>query len=275
MATDKTRIKNYATNVTSEGELQHIAKKSKEEAKEKDKNKKKMENAKKAPEKKAKKKKKKNYINNPDMLRELIKSKEQDKMTDTFARMIMLLIKRYSSQGSYSDYTYKEDMESYAMYIVCRVWNRFDETKYDNPFAYFTQTIKRAFWQFLAQEEKHRDIRDVMLVKEGELPSHTFDEKHYQEMITDAYKESVEKGRMNTRFKNLLKKHIEMLVGDPEARENIFEDIREEFLRYEIEKKTNMFEFFNRRISEKSKLYDPSYREIDGEDYEEEYDDDN
>lgn len=210
----------------------------------------------------AKKAKKKNYINNKDMLAEIIKSKEQGAMTDNFSRMIMLLVKRYSSQGKYSGYTYVEDMEGYALYIVCKVWNSFNPEKYDNPFAYFTQTIKRAFWQYLYQEERHRDIRDAMLVKEGELPSHSFNEKYYQEMITEAYEESFKKGEMNGRFRNLLQRHVEMLIEDEEARENILSEIEYEFMEYEIDKKTNMFEFFNRKISEKSEEHDPSFTQI-------------
>jgi len=209
-----------------------------------------------------KKTKTKNYINNKDMLEEIIKSKEQGAMTDKFSRMIMLLVKRYSSQGKYSGYTYVEDMEGYALYIVCKVWNSFNPEKYDNPFAYFTQTIKRAFWQYLYQEERHRDIRDAVLVKEGELPSHSFNEKYYQEMITNAYEESIKNGYMSDRFNNLLQRHIDMLIEDEDAKNNILGEIQNEFMEYEIDKKTNMFEFFNKKISEKSEEHDPSFTQI-------------
>jgi len=209
-----------------------------------------------------KKTKKKNYINNKDMLEEIIKSKKQGAMTDKFANMIMLLVKRYSSQGKYSGYTYVDDMEGYALYIVCKVWNSFNPEKYDNPFAYFTQTIKRAFWQYLYQEKAHRDIRDAMLVKEGELPSHSFHEKHYQEMITNAYEESVKENKMSDGFRNLLQKHIEMLIENNDARNNILTEIEREFIDYDIDKKTNMFEFFNRKISEKSERHDPSFKKL-------------
>lgn len=250
----------------NEGELDNLVKNSKEQTKEQSKASK-SSASKKTPVKK--KKKKRNYINNPDMLEEIIKSKEQGAMTDKLARMVLLLTKRYSGQGSYSSYTYREDMESYALCIVCKNWSKFDEKKYDNPFAYFTQTIKRAFWQYLQKEENHRDIRDAMLVKQGELPSHTYYEKNYEKMIGDAYKESMEKGEMNTRFENLMRKHIEMLIEDEDAREQIFEEIEDEFPDYEIDKKTNMFEFFNQKISEKSEKYDPTFQEIDVEKYEE------
>lgn len=216
----------------------------------------------------AKKAKKKNYINNPDMLEEIIKSKKQGAMTDKFSRMIMLLVKRYSSQGKYSGYTYVEDMEGYALLIVCKVWNSFDPEKYSNPFAYFTQTIKRAFWQYLALEERHRDIRDAMLVKEGELPSHSFNEKYYQEMITEAYNESVAEEKMSDRFRNLLQRHIEMLIEDDIARSSILDEIEDEFMDYEVDKKTNMYELFNKKISEKSEDHDPTYTKTLSDDYE-------
>lgn len=210
----------------------------------------------------------KNYINNKDMLAEIIKSKEQNGMTDKFARMILLLTERYGSQGKYRDYTYVDDMKGHAIYTVCKVWNSFDAEKYSNPFAYFTQTIKRAFWQFMFKEENHRDIRDAILVKEGESPSHAFDDKNYQAMITEAHKESLEKNKMTTRFANLLKRHINMMVEDEGARESIFEDIKLEFLDYEIDKKTNMFDFFNHKIAEKSEIHDPTFRELKADGYE-------
>ena len=213
--------------------------------------------------------KKKNYINNADMLEEIIKSKEQGAMTDKFANMIMLLVKRYASQGNYSGYTYVEDMEGYAMLIVCKVWNSFDPERYDNPFAYFTQTIKRAFWQYLNQEERHRDVRDALLVKEGESPSHSFNEKYYQEMMIDAYEDSLKSDEMNDRLRQLLKTHIKMLIENKTAQETILEELEDEFMDYEIDKKTNMFDFFNRTISEKSEKHDPSFTQIYSEGYDE------
>jgi len=127
-------------------------------------------------------KKKKNYLNNKDMLAELRKCHEQDKMTDEFAKMIMLLAARYGSRYEYSDYSpHIEDMKSVAVTNVVRAWRSFDLEKYDNPFAYFTQAIKHTFWQYVSQEKKHRLNRDAILISMGELPSDAYMEDYRKE----------------------------------------------------------------------------------------------
>jgi DNA-directed RNA polymerase specialized sigma subunit len=107
-----------------------------------------------------KKKKTKNYLNNKDMLKEWKTSAEKNAMTDTFARMIMLLTKRYSSKVRFNVCdTFREDMESYALMTVSKVWKSFNPKKSDNTFAYFTQVIKRAFYQYQNMERVHRNIK--------------------------------------------------------------------------------------------------------------------
>ena len=133
--------------------------------------------------KEEKPKKKKNYLNNKDIMAELRKCHEQDKMTDEFAKMIMLLADRYGSRFEYSDYSgHIEDMKSSAVLNVVRAWRSFDLEKYDNPFAYFTQAIKHNFWQYASQEKKHRLNRDELLISIGELPSDAYMEDYEKEM---------------------------------------------------------------------------------------------
>lgn len=134
-------------------------------------------------------KKPKNYLNNKDMLAELKKSKKQGKMTDELTKMIMMLTKRYSQHPWFVNYTYIDDMCSFALLTVVKFWDRFNFEKSDNPFAYFTQIIKRAFQQYKIQERKHRLIRDLLLVERGENPSYTFlseygdeDNYHFEKM---------------------------------------------------------------------------------------------
>ena len=133
--------------------------------------------------KKRRGRKPKNYLNNKDMLAELRKCHAQGKMTDEFAKMIMLLADRYGSRYEYSDYSpHIEDMKSVAVANVVRAWKRFKIEEYDNPFAYFTQAIKHTFWQYVSQEKKHRLNRDHLLIENGELPSDTFMEDYHKEM---------------------------------------------------------------------------------------------
>lgn len=225
-----------------------------------------------------KKKKAKNYINNKSLLEEVLKSKERGRMTDEFGKMMMLLVKRYSSQGSYSGYTYVNDMESYALMTVCKVWNSFDPEKSSNPFAYFTQTIKRAFWQYLNQEEKHRDIRDEMLMKEGELPSHTYVDKYLDKMFAEEYDKSVKQGKSTEGFIGLVEKLTRQLVtNNSGVRKKVVNQLIDEMFDYEFEKNQSAYQFFSARINELLAEKDPTYKIIeDGdelEEYLEEYDD--
>lgn len=132
---------------------------------------------KKAVKKKAAKKKPprpKNYLNNKDLLAQVIMSKEQGQMTDRLAHMLQTLCARYGKKGNFANYTYNDDMQAYAMMMLVRTWNSFKPEKSNNPFAFFTQCIKNSFIQFLNQEKKQRNIRDSLLVDNGLAPSLTF-----------------------------------------------------------------------------------------------------
>ena len=114
------------------------------------------------------------YINNRDLLIEVALSKEQGRLTDKLAHMLTMLCKRYATKGNYVGYTYNDDMQAYAMMMICRTWHKFDPLKSNNPFAFYTQCIKHSFIQFLNQEKRQRDIRDELLVKNGLNPSLTY-----------------------------------------------------------------------------------------------------
>jgi DNA-directed RNA polymerase specialized sigma subunit len=134
-------------------------------------------------EKDTKPKKKKNYLNNKDMLSELKKCHEQGKMTEEFAKMIMLLAERYGSRVEYSNYgTHIDDMKAVAVANIVRAWKSFDATQYNNPFAYFTQAIKRTFWQYVSHEKKHRLNRDAILISLGETPSDAYMADYLKDM---------------------------------------------------------------------------------------------
>lgn len=111
------------------------------------------------------------YLNNKDLLAEVLISKKQQKMTDKLAKMLMLLVERYSKKGSFVNYTYNNDMQSYALLMICKTWQGFDPAKSSNPFAWFTQCVKNSFIQYLKYEQRHRDTKDKVLVENGMNPS--------------------------------------------------------------------------------------------------------
>jgi len=50
---------------------------------------------------------------------------------------------------------------------------QFDESKSDNPFAYYTAAITNSFTRILNVEKKNQSLRDDILQENGMTPSHT------------------------------------------------------------------------------------------------------
>lgn len=121
------------------------------------------------------------YLNNKDLLAQVILSKKNGKMTNELAKMLQLLTLRYGKKGNFANYTYNDDMQSYAMLMIVKTWNGFDPAKSSNPFAWFTQCIKNSFIQYLNYEKRQRDIRDEVLVDSGMLPSYNYQHEHAEE----------------------------------------------------------------------------------------------
>lgn len=135
----------------------------------------------KAAEMEGKRRKKVNYLSNKELLSEYAKSREQDKMTDKFAHMLQLLVYRISKKGNFVNYTYLDDMRSYAIMMLMNTWKRFDPESSQNPFAYYTTCISNSFIQILNQEKRQRTIRDEIMVKNGLTPSFAYQEEHAAE----------------------------------------------------------------------------------------------
>jgi len=128
--------------------------------------------------KKTPKKKGKYYIDRKVLMAAVIASKEKDQMSDTLAAMLTLLTKKYASSSKYAGYTFNEDMQAYAVMMLVRTWRAFKPDKSDNPFGFYTQCIKNSFNQYLNQEKKHRNVRDVLMVKNGLTPSLNYQMEH-------------------------------------------------------------------------------------------------
>lgn len=116
------------------------------------------------------------YLNNKELLAEVRLSKERGAMTDTLAKMLMLLCSRYAKKGNFVNYSYNDDMQAYAMMMLVRTWNAFNADKYTNAFAFYTQCIKHSFIQYLKQEQRQRDTRDALMISQGLNPSYGYDD---------------------------------------------------------------------------------------------------
>lgn len=116
----------------------------------------------------------KNYLNNKDLMAQVKASKSKGQMTNELALMLQTLTKRYAKKGNFANYSYNEDMQAYALLMLCKTWASFDETKYNNPFAFYTQCVKNSFTQYLNQERRVRDIKDKSLIEHGFNPSYSY-----------------------------------------------------------------------------------------------------
>ena len=125
-----------------------------------------------------KKKRTKNYVNNADLLIQYKLSREQDRMTEEFAKMLQTIAARYALKPSFRDYSYVDDMKAYSMMMVVRTWRSFKPEKSTNAFAFFTQCIKNSFKQYLKVERRARDVRDELLLAAGLNPSHTYADEY-------------------------------------------------------------------------------------------------
>lgn len=114
------------------------------------------------------------YLTNKELLAEIVNAKSKGFMTDKLARMLMMLTRKYARKGNYVNYSYNEDMVSYALMMLVRTWNSFNPEKSSNPFAFYTQCIKNSFSQYLNQEKRQRNIRDQLLIDQGMDPSYGF-----------------------------------------------------------------------------------------------------
>jgi hypothetical protein len=74
----------------------------------------------------------------------------------------------YLSSNSYND-----EMRSHALVQLSQVGLQFDESRSENPFAFYTQIIKNSFRRILNLERRNQDIRDDLLMMSGAQPSYT------------------------------------------------------------------------------------------------------
>jgi len=110
---------------------------------------------------------------------------DQGVITEKLAKMIMMLVERISHKGNYRGYSYIEDMKSSALVHLADVALKFDESKGDNPFAFYTTIINHSFKGLLNNEKKHRTIRDDLMMAEGYAPSHNTMVEHDMKNYTN------------------------------------------------------------------------------------------
>jgi len=100
-------------------------------------------------------------------------TKDHGSMTPKLAHMFIKLCERYATRSNWRGYTYNDEMRSQALLQLSQIGLQFDESKSDNPFAYYTAAITNSFTRVLNIEKRNQNIRDDILEMNNFAPSYT------------------------------------------------------------------------------------------------------
>jgi hypothetical protein len=100
-------------------------------------------------------------------------NKDHGRITENLGKMFIKLSERYAQRSNWRGYTYNEEMRGQAILQLSQIGLQFDESKSENPFAYYTAAVTNSFTRVLNIEKKMQNIRDDMLEVNGLTPSLT------------------------------------------------------------------------------------------------------
>ena len=95
------------------------------------------------------------------------------KATNNLAMMWLKLVDRYATRGNVRGYTYNDEMKGQAILQLSQIGLQFDESKSDNPFAYYTAAVTNSFVRVINIEKRNQNIRDDILEMNDLNPSFT------------------------------------------------------------------------------------------------------
>jgi len=96
---------------------------------------------------------------------------ERGSITNKLAKMFILMVNKYGQRSNWRGYTYIDEMKGQALLQLAQMGLQFDESKSDNPFSYYTQSLQNSFTRVLNLEKKNQDLRDDLLIDSGASPS--------------------------------------------------------------------------------------------------------
>jgi hypothetical protein len=99
--------------------------------------------------------------------------KDHGRITENLGKMYIKLSERYAQRSNWRGYTYVEEMRGQAVLQLSQIGLQFDESKSENPFAYYTAAVTNSFTRVLNLEKKNQNIRDDLLEIAGLTPSMT------------------------------------------------------------------------------------------------------
>lgn len=110
-------------------------------------------------------------------------SKDHGRITENLGKMFIKLSERYAQRSNWRGYTYVEEMKGQAILQLSQMGLQFDESKSENPFAYYTAAVTNSFTRILNLEKTAQNIRDDLLEENGLTPSMT--RQHSQDFAVE------------------------------------------------------------------------------------------
>lgn len=119
-------------------------------------------------------------------------NKEGGKPTAKLAMMWMKLCERYATRGNVRGYTYNDEMQGQAILQLTQIGLQFDESKSNNPFAYYTAAVTNSFVRIINIEKRNQNIRDDIMEMNDMMPSHTRQNAEaYQNAVDREFKKKI------------------------------------------------------------------------------------
>jgi len=119
-------------------------------------------------------------------------NKGHGRITEELGRMFLKLADRYGTRSNWRGYTYNDEMRAQAVLQLSQIGLQFDESKSENPFAYYTAAVTNSFTRVLNIEKKNQNIRDDILQENNLNPSFTRQNEHVfkedKEKLAEFYK---------------------------------------------------------------------------------------
>ena len=93
---------------------------------------------------------------------------EKPRIPEYIGKCIFLITKKIATLRNFAYYTFREDMEGDGYENVIKYIDNFDETKYNNPYAYISQIVMFAFIRRIKAEKlqlviKHKTMNNTVL----------------------------------------------------------------------------------------------------------------
>lgn len=95
------------------------------------------------------------------------------RLTNGLGLIIKTMVNKYSERRNWRNYSYRDEMCSFAICQLCESALKFNEAKSEMAFGYYTDCISNSFTRIFYQEKNAQRLRDDLLIMNGATPSFT------------------------------------------------------------------------------------------------------